>query len=72
MIEHFAGAFPIWLAPIQVRVVPVAEAFQGYAHEVSNLLKKSSIRSEVDDSSDSFAKKIRNGEMLRIPYLVVV
>ncbi len=72
MIEHFAGAFPIWLAPIQVRVVPVAEAFQGYAHEVSNLLKKSSIRSEVDDSSDSFAKKIRNGEMLRIPYLLVV
>lgn len=72
MIEHFAGTFPLWLAPVQARVVPVGEAFFGYAEEVYDLLKKSGIRVEKDLSSDGLNKKVRNAEIEHINYILVV
>jgi threonyl-tRNA synthetase len=72
MIEHFAGTFPLWLAPEQVRIIPVGEAFVPYADEVYRLMKKSGLRVALDDSSDSLGKKIRNAETERSNYILVV
>lgn len=72
MIEHFAGAFPLWLAPEQVRIIPVADAFLDYAHKVETEFKKLHLRASVDDGNDSFSKKIRNGELEKVPYLLIV
>jgi threonyl-tRNA synthetase len=72
MIEHFAGAFPLWLAPKQVKIVPVAETFTKYADQINANLRSNGLRSSVDDSSDSFSKKIRNAELDKIPYILIV
>ena len=72
MIEHFAGVFPLWIAPEQVRIVPVGEAFVNYAEEVFVEMKKHGIRVKLDDSSDSLSKKIRNAETAHVNYILVV
>lgn len=72
LIEHFAGTFPLWLAPEQVRIIPVGEAFFDYGNEVFTLLKKSGLRVKLDDSSDSLGKKIRNAETEHANYILVV
>ncbi len=72
LIEHFAGAFPVWLAPTQVKVIPVAETFNDYAQDIKNKIQSFNIRAKVDTSSDSFSKKIRNWELEKIPYLLIV
>ncbi|PID34587.1 MAG: threonine--tRNA ligase, partial [candidate division SR1 bacterium] len=72
MIEHFAGAFPVWMAPTQVKIIPVAEPFNDYAQGLKQKLQSFNIRAKVDTSSDSFSKKIRNGELEKIPYLLIV
>ncbi len=72
LIEHFAGAFPLWLAPEQVRILPVSEKFVDYAQEVGLKLKDSNIRAVTDDSSESLGKRIRNAEMMKVPYILVV
>lgn len=72
MIEHFAGVFPLWIAPEQVRIVPVGEAFVDYAEDVFVEMKKHGIRVKLDDSSDSLSKKIRNAETAHINYILVV
>jgi threonyl-tRNA synthetase len=72
MIEHFAGAFPLWMAPIQMMIVPVADVFNEYAKATSDKLQATNLRSKIDLSSDSFAKKIRNAELLKIPYILIV
>ena len=72
MIEHFAGVFPLWIAPEQVRIVPVGEAFVDYAEEVFVEMKKHGIRVKLDDSSDSLSKKIRNAETAHVHYILVV
>lgn len=72
MIEHFAGVFPLWIAPEQVRIVPVGEAFVDYGEEVFVEMKKHGIRVKLDDSSDSLSKKIRNAETAHINYILVV
>lgn len=72
MIEHFAGVFPLWIAPEQVRIVPVGEAFVDYAEDVFVEMKKHGIRIKLDDSSDSLSKKIRNAETAHINYILVV
>jgi threonyl-tRNA synthetase len=72
MIEHFAGAFPLWMAPIQMMIVPVADVFNDYAFALNSQFKSHDLRSRVDESSDSFAKKIRNAELLKIPYILIV
>ena len=72
MIEHFAGAFPLWLAPMQVMIVPVAEVFNDYAETCRLRLQSSDLRTKIDLSDDSFSKKIRNAELLKIPYILIV
>lgn len=72
MIEHFAGTFPLWLAPEQVRIIPVGEAFVGYADTVYKKLRDANLRVKLDDSSDSLGKKIRNAETEHANYILVV
>lgn len=71
-IEHFAGAFPLWLSPIQVKVLAVSEKHTAYANEVSDALKAVQIRVQVDDANESLGKKIRSAKMEKIPYVLVV
>lgn len=72
MIEHFGGAFPLWLAPVQMQIIPVAEKFNDYAFELKKRFSQQDLRASVDDSSDSFSKKIRNAEMMKVPYILIV
>lgn len=72
MIEHFAGAFPARLAPIQAIVLPVADAFNTYGQSVIDELQCHHLRSKLDNSDDSLNKKIRNAEKMKIPYILVV
>ncbi|WZJ29522.1 threonine--tRNA ligase [Trueperella pyogenes] len=72
LTEHYAGAFPAWLAPVQVRCVPVAEAFNDYLFDVADKLRRRGVRVEVDTSDDRFGKKIRNASKDRIPFTLIV
>ena len=72
LIEHYAGAFPFWLAPVQVRVLPVGENQLPYAKEVFEELKKSGIRAELDESNETLGKKVRAVKLEKIPYWIVV
>ncbi|MGQ3384744.1 threonine--tRNA ligase [Glutamicibacter sp. TV12E] len=71
LTEHYAGAFPAWLSPVQVRAIPVAEAFNDYLSEVVAKLKAQGVRVELDDSSDRFPKKIRNASKDKIPFVLI-
>ncbi len=72
LIEHYAGAFPAWLAPVQVRILPVSEKFQEFADKVFAELRAAGARVEMDDSAETLGKKIRSAEMMKIPYMVVI
>lgn len=72
IIEHFAGAFPLWLAPVQVAVLPVGEKFTAYAEKVRDILQSKDIRVELYEANDSLGKRIRAAEMQKIPYVLVV
>lgn len=72
LIEHTAGKFPLWLAPTQAVVLPVSEKFNDYAQGVVKELKKFDIRAEVDDRNEKVGRKIRDNELKRIPYLLIV
>lgn len=71
-IEHHAGAFPLWLCPTQTIVLPISDKFLGYANEVASALRTADVRVEIDDSNEGLGKKIRNAEMRKIPYMLVV
>lgn len=71
LTEHYAGAFPPWLAPVQVRGIPVAEAFAPYLSQVIKEMKKAGIRAELDDSDDRMQKKIRNAQAEKIPFMMI-
>jgi len=72
LIEKYGGAFPLWLAPVQVRILPVSEKHVAYANEVLAALRAANIRTDVDDANESLGKKIRNAKQEKIPYLLVV
>jgi threonyl-tRNA synthetase len=72
LIEHTAGKFPLWLAPTQAMVIPVSERFNDYAYSVVNTLKRQDIRAEVDDRNEKVGRKIRDNELKRVPYLLIV
>ena len=72
LTEHYAGAFPPWLAPIQVRGIPVAESFIPYLDEVASKMRKEGIRVDIDKSDDRMQKKIRNAQMEKLPYMMIV
>ncbi|MBO0843739.1 MAG: threonine--tRNA ligase, partial [Nocardioides sp.] len=71
LVEHYAGAFPPWLAPVQVVGIPVADAFADYLYEVADKLKRKGIRVEVDDADDRFQKKIRNAQLQKVPFMLI-
>lgn len=72
LIEHYGGAFPTWLAPVQVRVLPVSEKFLDYGRSIVDQLRGELVRAEVDESPDTIPKKIRNGVTQKIPNLLIV
>ena len=72
LIEHYGGVFPTWLAPVQVRIAPVAAAFNEYAARLQHDLRESMVRAEVDDTTDSLGKKVRNAQTGKVPNLFVV
>ncbi len=72
LLEHYAGKFPVWLAPLQVKVLPISDKFLDYANTVSDKLKKADIRCEVDDRNEKIGKKIRDTELMKVPYMLVV
>jgi threonyl-tRNA synthetase len=72
LIEHYAGEFPLWLAPVHALVLPIADRHVGYAREVAERLRAAGLRVEVDERSESISKKIRDGELHKAPYMLVV
>lgn len=71
LTEHYAGAFPAWLAPVQVRAIPVAEPFNDYLAEIVSTLREHGVRAELDDGSDRFPKKIRTASKDKIPFVLI-
>lgn len=71
LTEHYAGAFPVWLSPVQAVLVPVADEFVPYVEEIAQKLKAHGIRVEIDDSTDRFPKKIRNASKSKVPYTLI-
>jgi len=72
IIEHFAGAFPVWLAPVQVMIIPIADRHQEYANQVLDTLKSAGVRAEVDNRSERMNAKVRDAQLMKIPYMLVV
>ncbi|MBP3223166.1 MAG: threonine--tRNA ligase, partial [Actinomycetaceae bacterium] len=72
LVEHYAGAFPVWLSPVQARIVPVADTFYEYAESVASKLRERGIRIEIDTSDDRFGKKIRKTSKDKIPFALIV
>ncbi len=71
LVEHYAGAFPPWLAPVQVAAIPIAERHHDYLYDVARQLQGQGIRVEVDDSDDRMQKKIRNAQLQKVPFMVI-
>lgn len=72
LLEHYAGKFPLWLAPVQVKILPISDKFADYAKTLLNKLKKADIRAEIDDRNEKIGKKIRDTELAKVPYMLVV
>ena len=72
LVEHYAGEFPLWLSPVQAAVLPIADRHLDYARRVADELRASSLRVEVDDRSESVGKKVRDAELRKLPYMLVV
>jgi len=72
LIEHFAGAFPVWLAPVQAAVLPLSEKFVAYGNEVAAKLRAAGLRVEVDESNEKLGAKIRNAQLQKVPYMLIV
>jgi threonyl-tRNA synthetase len=72
IIEHYAGAFPVWLSPIQVSIIPISEKHLDYAKKVEKELKNKNIRTELRNENETLGKKIRSAEMQKIPYLLIL
>ncbi len=72
LLEHYAGKFPLWLCPLQVKILPISDKFLPYAKTVLQTLKKADIRAEIDDRSEKIGKKIRDTELSKVPYMLVI
>ncbi len=72
LLEHYAGKFPTWLAPLQVKILPISDKFMDYANTILQTLKKADIRAEIDDRSEKIGKKIRDTEVAKVPYMLVI
>jgi threonyl-tRNA synthetase len=71
LTEHYAGAFPPWLAPVQVQAIPIADRHNDYLTDVAQQMKARGLRVEVDDSDDRMQKKIRNAQLQKVPFMVI-
>jgi threonyl-tRNA synthetase len=72
LLEHYAGKFPTWLAPLQVKILPISDKFNEYAQSIKAKLRKAGIRVEVDERSEKIGKKIRDAEISKTPYMLVI
>jgi len=72
LLEHYAGKFPAWLAPLQVKILPISDKFIDYAKTILQKLKKADIRAEIDDRNEKIGKKIRDTEVSKVPYMLVI
>ncbi len=72
LLEHYAGKFPTWISPLQVKILPISDKFMDYANTILQTLKKSDIRVEIDDRQEKIGRKIRDTELAKIPYMLVV
>ena len=72
LIEHYAGAFPVWLSPLQVRIIPITDNQLEYAKNLERILKENDIRVEIDDKSETMQNKIRNATTEKVPYMIIV
>jgi threonyl-tRNA synthetase len=72
LIEHYGGAFPVWLSPTQAVIIPIADRHVDFAREVAEQLREADLRVEVDDRSDRMNAKIRDAEKRKVPYMLVV
>ena len=72
LIEHFAGAFPLWVAPVQAVIVPIADRHVDYGHEVLSALRAADVRAELDARNERMNAKIRDAQLQKIPYMLVV
>ena len=72
LIEHFAGKFPLWLSPVQVKILPISDKFIGYAKDVESSLKQEGLRCEIDSRAEKIGYKIREAREDRVPYILVV
>ena len=72
LLEHYAGKLPVWLAPVQVKILPISDKYMDYAKTVLQKLKKADIRAAIDDRNEKIGKKIRDTEMMKVPYMLVV
>ena len=72
LLEHYAGKFPTWIAPLQVKILPISDKFMDYANSIAQHLKKAEIRAEIDDRNEKIGKKIRDTELMKVPYMLVI
>ena len=72
LIEHYAGKFPLWLAPVQVKILPIAERFHDYAEETADRLEKAGLRCEMDERTEKIGYKIREAQLDKVPYMIII
>ena len=72
LIEHYAGDFPLWLAPVQVKVLPITDDFNEYGRQIIQTLRQRRIRAELDDRSEKIGAKIRDAELQKVPYMFII
>lgn len=72
LLEHYAGKFPVWLAPVQVKLLPISDKFFEYSREILGRMKRAGIRAELDDRNEKIGKKIRDTELQKVPYMLVI
>ncbi len=72
LIEHFAGAFPVWIAPVQAKIIPVTEKNLEYAKSIAGAMAESNLRVEVEEANETLGYKIRKAQMEKVPYMIIV
>jgi threonyl-tRNA synthetase len=72
LVEHYGGAFPLWLAPVQAKVIPISRAFNDYAEQVTARLREAGIRAELDGRDEKVGYKIREAQVQKVPYMLVI
>jgi threonyl-tRNA synthetase len=72
LLEHYAGKFPLWLAPLQVKILPISDRFMEHAQKALTMLKRAGLRAEIDDRNEKIGKKIRDTELMKVPYMFVI